>query len=339
MFRTWTRKGVLQAIGLAALLSGLFVGSASAQSASGKAPRAALLQSQGANDAGFGAAGYIGLQALKEKGGFETTMVENIPSADSEAAARDFANRGWELIFGHGFEFQAPFIRIAADYPKSFFIVNKGSPTANTPPNVLIIDIKEHEPAYLLGILAAKLSKANKISAIAGFDYGTIIRIMEAYKLGAKSVNPGVEVAINYAGTWTDPAKGKEIALAQIGRGVDVVFAHASLTNLGAFEAARERNVLAIGSVIDQNAVAPKTVVVGSQYDFARMFMSIGDRLKAGTLKGGSVSYGMSDGVLDITPFYGAAADLPADVRAQAEKVRQDIKDKKFIVEEIRKKS
>jgi basic membrane protein A len=329
-------RRVLQVVGLTAVLSCLSAVGGFAQT--GKAPHAALLQSQGANDAGFGAAGYMGLQALKEKGGFETTMVENIPSADSESAARDFANRGWELIFGHGFEFQAPFLRIAAEYPKSFFIVNKGSPTPNTPPNVLIIDVKEHEPAYLLGMLAAKLTKTNKISAIAGFDYGTIIRIMEAYRLGAKSVNPGVEVSINYAGTWTDPTKGKEIALAQIGRGVDVIFAHASLTSLGVIEAARERNVLAIGSVIDQNSVAPKTVVVGSDYDFARMFMSIGDRLKAGSLKGGSVSYGMADGVLDITPLHAAAAELPSDVRANVDKVRQDIKDKKFVVEEIRKK-
>jgi len=162
---------------------------------------------------------------------------------------------------------------------------------------------------------------------------------MEAYKAGARSVKPSAQVFVTYAGTWIDPTKGKEAALAQIGQGVDVVFAHASVTSLGVFEAARERNVLAFGSVLDQNQVAPNTVVAGSLYDFPRMFLDVGRQVKEGTLKGGSVSFGMAEGILDITPVYGPAGRLDPAGRNQLEELRRDIKAGKFTVQEVRKKS
>ncbi len=322
-----------------ALLAGAVGWAAGGEAPAARRPKAALLLSQGINDAGFGAAGYLGLQALREKQGYETTLVENIPTPDLEAASRDFASRGWDVIFGHGFEFQDPFLRVAGDFPKTKFIVNKGAPRPSTPANLLIVDIKEHQPGYILGVLAAHLTKSNKIGGIAGFDYGTIIRIMEAYKTGARSVKPNLQVFVTYAGTWTDPAKGKEAALAQIGQGADVVFAHASVTSLGVFEAAREKGVMAFGSVLDQNQVAPNTVVAGSLYDFPRMFLDVGGQVKDGTLKGGSVSFGMAEGVLDITPLYGAANQLSAAAKGQIEGLRRDIRAGKFTVQEVRKKS
>jgi len=326
---------------VAALAAALLAAVAADTAAQGpqRRPKAALLLSQGINDAGFGAAGYLGLQALRERLGYETTLVENLATPDQEAAARDFASRGFDVVFGHGFEFQDPFLRIAKDYPKARFVVVKGAPRPTVPDNLLIVDIKEHEPGYILGVLAAHLTKTNKVGAIAGFDYGTIIRIMEAFKQGARSVRPDLRIFVSYAGTWVDPAKGKETALAQIGQGADLVFAHASVTSLGVFEAARERGVLAFGSVLDQNAVAPRTVVAGSLYDFPRMFVDIGGQVKAGALRGGSVSYGMAEGVLDITPLHGAAADLPPAAKAQVERLRADIKAGRMTVQEIRKKS
>ncbi|MDJ0948836.1 MAG: BMP family protein [Alphaproteobacteria bacterium] len=327
----WWRA--LWVVALAFVFQGLAVDPAAAESK----PRAVLLVGQTVNDAGFGQAGYLGIEGMK-KGGFETTMVENIKAPDQEATARDFASKGYDIVFGHGFEFQAHFFKVAPDFPNTKFIVNKGAPKPETPDNLLIIDIKEHQPAYLLGVLAAHLTKTKKVSGIAGFHYGTIIRIMEAFRDGVASVDPSIKVNVAYAGTWMDPVKGKEIALAHIGEGADVVYAHASVTSLGIIEAAKEKGVLAYGSVLDQNSVAPETVVAGSLYDFPVMFLDVGKSVKDGTFKGGAVSYGMAEGVVDITPFYGAAAKLPADVKAKLEALRKDIKSGKFVVKEIRKK-
>jgi basic membrane lipoprotein Med (substrate-binding protein (PBP1-ABC) superfamily) len=299
--------------------------------------KAALLLGQGVNDAGFGQAGYLGLEAMKELG-FETTLVENLPSADQESAARDFASKKYDIVFGHGFEFQSHFFRLAPDFPNTKFVVNKGAPKPETPDNLLVIDIREHEPAYMLGVLAAYLTKTKTVGAIAGFDYGTIIRIMEAFKDGARSAKADIKPLVNYAGTWTDPVKGKELALAQIGQGADIVFAHASVTSLGVFEAAKDRGVLAFGSVLDQNSVAPETVVVGSLYDFPRMFLNIGRQVQKGAFKAGSVSYGMADGVLGITELHGAALKLDASIKEKIKSIGDDIRSGKLVVEDIRKK-
>ena len=299
--------------------------------------KAVLLANHTVNDAGFGQAGYLGIQAMKNAG-FDITMVENLKSPDLEATARDFASRGYDILFGHSFEFQSHFFKVAPDYPKVKFIVNKGAPKPKTPDNLLIIDIKEHQPAYILGVLAAHLTKTKKVSGIAGFHYGTIIRIMEAFRDGVASVDPGIEVKVAYAGTWMDPVKGKEIALAHIGDGADVVYAHASVTSLGIIEAAKEKGVMAYGSVLDQNSVAPQTVVAGSYYDFPAMFLDVGKKVKDGTFQGGSVSYGMAEGVVDVTPLYAAAKQLPADVRDKIKALRQDIISGKFVVKEFRKR-
>lgn len=300
-------------------------------------PKAALLANHTVNDAGFGQAGYLGINAMKN-GGFDTTLVENLKSPDLEATARDFASRGYSIVFGHSFEFQAHFFKVAPDYPKTKFIVTKGAPKPTTPDNLLIIDIKEHQPAYVLGVLAAHLTKTKKVSGIAGFHYGTIIRIMEAFRDGVASVDPSIEVKIAYAGTWMDPVKGKEIALAHIGEGADVVYAHASVTSLGIIEAAKEKGVMAYGSVLDQNSIAPQTVVAGSIYDFPSMFLNVGKSVQDGSFKGGSVSYGMAEGVVDVTPLYAAAKQLPAEVQDKIKKLRADIISGKFVVKEIRKR-
>lgn len=321
------------AVALAFGLHGIAADPAAAQSK----PKAALLVNQTVNDAGFGQAGYLGIQAMKDAG-FDTTMVENLKSPDLEATARDFASRKYDIVFGHSFEFQSHFFKVAPDYPNVKFVVNKGAPKPETPDNLLIIDVREHQPAYVLGVLAAHLTKTKKVGAIAGFHFGTIIRIMEAFKDGVASVDPSIKVSIAYAGTWMDPVKGKEIALAQIGEGADLVYAHASVTSLGIIEAAKEKGVLAFGSVLDQNSVAPETVVAGSVYDFPRMFLDVGGKVKKGSFKGGSVAYGMAEGVVDITPLYGAAAKLPANVKAKIEQLRQDIIAGKFEVKEIKEK-
>ena len=95
---------------------------------------------------------------------------------------------------------------------------------------------------------------------------------------------------------------------------------------------------MAYGSVLDQNSIAPETVVAGSIYDFPSMFLNVGKSVKDGSFKGGSVSYGMAEGVVDVTPLYAAAKQLPADVQDKIKKLRADIISGKFVVKEIRKR-
>src|SRR5207237_1045652 len=142
-----------------------------------------------------------------------------------EPAMRAFAERGYDLIIGVGFA-QAPIMEVVAkDYPIINFAIVDG---ASDLPNVASLVFKEHEGSYLVGVIAARESKTGTLGFIGGMDIGLIHRFAVGYEEGAKAVNPNARVIVNYVGVtdtaWNNPGKGKELALAQIGKGADVSF-------------------------------------------------------------------------------------------------------------------
>src|SRR5919202_4830170 len=187
-----------------------------------------------------------------------------------EPAMRAFAERGYDLIIGVGFA-QAPIMEtVAKDYPNIQFAIVDG---ASQLPNVASLVFKEHEGSYLVGMIAARESKTGAIGFIGGMDIGLIHRFARGYEEGAKSVNPNVNVIVNYVGVtdgaWNNPGRGKELALAQIGKGADVIFTAAGNSGLGVFDAVEQygkdangrarRFVIGVDS--DQNGVKPGFVL------------------------------------------------------------------------------
>jgi basic membrane protein A and related proteins len=186
-----------------------------------------------------------------------------------EPAMRAFAERGYDLIIGVGFA-QAPIMeQVAKDYPHIQFAIIDG---VSDLPNVASLVFKEHEGSYLVGMLAAKASKTGTIGFLGGMDIGLIHRFEVGYEEGAKSVNPNVRVIQNYVGVtdgaWNNPGKGKEIALAQISKGADVIFTAAGNSGLGAFDAVEQQGKqngrathFVIGVDSNQNMVKPGFVL------------------------------------------------------------------------------
>src|SRR6185369_14155293 len=194
-----------------------------------------------------------------------------------EPAMRAFAERGYDLVIGVGFA-QAPIMeKVAKDYPKIHFAIIDGvifEDDGKTPrSNVASLVFKEHEGSYLVGILAAKATKTNTLGFIGGMDIGLIHRFEGGFEQGAKSVNPNIQIIQNYVGVtdaaWNNPGKGKEIALAQISKGADVIFTAAGNSGLGAFDAVEQSGKDAdgrathfvIGVDSNQNMVKPGFVL------------------------------------------------------------------------------
>jgi basic membrane protein A len=186
-----------------------------------------------------------------------------------EPAMRAFAEREYDLIIGIGFA-QTPIIEsVAKDYPNIRFAVVDG---VSNLPNVASLVFKEHEGSYLVGMLAARASKTGTIGFLGGMDIGLIHRFKEGYEEGARAVNPNIRVIPNYVGVtdaaWNNPGKGKELALAQIGKGADVIFTAAGNSGLGAFDAVEHMGKqngrathLVIGVDSNQNMVKPGFVL------------------------------------------------------------------------------
>ena len=197
------------------------------------------------------------LQAQKELG-VEYEFTEKIAAADFEKVLREYAERGFDLIVGDAFlAGEDPARRVAKDYPEIAFAF--GSEFGPVAPNFSVFDNWIHEPAFLCGVIAGRMTKSNTLGVVAAIPIGEVNRLVNAFKAGALSVNPAIKVKIAYIGGWFDPPKAKEAALAQIEAGADLIYAE----RFGVFEAAKERGVLAFGNMSDQNEMAPNVVISG----------------------------------------------------------------------------
>lgn len=272
------------------------------------------------SDQGFNQAAYEGLLRIRDELGAEIAFSENTPVANFVQVYRDFADQGYDVIIGHGTEFGDIALQVAPDYPKIKFIVDS-NPDVHAA-NVAGITGKSWEAAYLCGVVAGLMSKTGKIGGIAGFDFPILVSQMEAYKLGAKSVNPNIQVTIVYIGSFEDVAKAKEAALAQISAGTDVIFHIADAAGVGIIQACQEKGIWAIGWGLDQNHLAPQTVLTSMLFSGGDLLFDDVQKVIDGTWTGEQRLYGLATGVVGLADYHGL---VPADVAAKVEQAKQDI--------------
>jgi basic membrane protein A len=250
-----------------------------------------------------------------------------------EPAMRAFAERGYDLIIGVGFA-QTPIIELVAkDYPNIRFAIVDG---VSDLPNVASLVFKEHEGSYLVGMLAAKTTKTGTIGFLGGMDIGLIHRFKEGYEQGARAVNPNIRVIPNYVGVtdaaWNNPGKGKEIALAQISKGADVIFTAAGNSGLGAFDAVEQQGMqngrathFVIGVDSNQNMVKPGFVLTSMVKRVDNAVYEIIKDVVSGQFKAGFHVYGLDkDGVAYAMDDYNKGL-IPEEAIKQAEEARQRI--------------
>ena len=202
------------------------------------------------------------LKAAEARGEIEYKASENVTNADYERVMRDYATGGNQLIVGEAFAVEAAARKVARDFPKvSFLLGSSGKPVA---PNFSVFDNYIQEPAYLSGMVAGGMTKTNKIGMVGGFPIPEVNRLMNAFMMGAKEVNPKVEFSVSFINSWFDPPKAKEAAFAMIDKGADVMYAE----RFGVSDAAKEKGKLAIGNVIDTQPQYPDTVVASALWHF-----------------------------------------------------------------------
>ncbi len=231
----------------------------------------------GKNDRSFNAAAWEGVKRAEKDFDIELRDVEPGNPTSIEPAMRAFAERKFDLIIGVGFA-QGPIMqKVATDYPNIKFAIIDGvifEADGKTPKeNVASLVFREHEGSYLVGIIAAETTKTGTIGFVGGMDIPLIHRFETGYREGAQSVNPNIKVIKNFVGVtdhaWNNPGKGKELSLAQIQKGADVIFTAAGNSGLGAFDAAEQygkdangrANKYVIGVDSNQNGVKPGFVL------------------------------------------------------------------------------
>ncbi len=304
----------------------------------GKELKIAFLTDGLFSDAGWGAFGYNAAQALQGKYSYIVELKENVPIPKIEETLRDYAQAGYDLIISHGFEWGEPAVNVGKDYPSTKFVIFTGLVNSS---NVASIYPMQQEGTYVLGALAATMSKTGTIGFVGGERYPNLINIYEGYRQGAQDVNPSVKVLITYLDDWDNSTKGKKAAISQIDSGADFLLQVADTSGQGVIEAAKERGIYAFGAISDQNKLAPDTVLTSFVLDAEKAFDQIIKLIKTGNFSGQIFKPGLEsekgssgEGIVYIAPFHNLDHNVPENIKLWFEKLKEDIVNGKIKVPE-----
>jgi basic membrane protein A len=286
-------------IALAVLATGLLEGCKASPATPSKSSefRVALLTPGPVSDAGWNAAAFEGLQLIKKELGADTALVQTRSPADFDDSFRDFASRGFELIFAHGYEYTDEAITVARSFPNTYFVVSSGSASS---PNVASLTFNVDEATYVEGVLAGGVSKTGVAGAIGGIELPSIKATFDGFKRGFLSVQPKGRVLVSFTGNFNDVGAAKEAALAQISQGADVLIHNADAAGLGVFEAASQAHVFAFGAFNNQNDVAPDVVLASAVTSTPLAFLKIAREVKNKQFHTGMLEFGMRDGMVKV---------------------------------------
>lgn len=281
-----------------------------------------------ADDVSWNQAMYEGMKKVEKEYGdkIEVKYVEEVYEvSDIEPALIDFASQGYDLIFGHGFQFMEPIIKVAGEYPKVKFALGTGYKTLD---NTCIYDVKLEEGGYLMGTIAAMMTKTNKLGVVGGADAVEIYRGHEAYKFAAKQVKPNVEIQELYTGDWRDAAKAKEGANSMYDSGADVIWHSGDGIGLGVVNAGKEKGKYVLGNVADQNVLAPKTVLSGVVYDFSSIIKEIINDVEKDNFtnrKDKTYWLTVANEGIKVAPFYEHENNIPKELKDKLEQLKKDL--------------
>ncbi len=284
--------------------------------------RVALLTPGSISDAGWNAAAFNGLQLIKSKLGAETALVQTKSPADFEDAFRDFASRGFDIVFAHGFEYTDAALEVAKQFPNTYFVVSSGSASSH---NVASITFNVDQATYVEGVLAGGVSKTGVVGAIGGIELPSIRLTFEGFKRGFLSVQPKGRVLTSYTGNFDDVGAAKEAALSQISQGADVLIHDADAAGLGVFVAASQAHVFAFGTFNDQNNIAPDVVLASAVTSTPLAFLKIATEVKNKQFHPGMLEFGMQDGMVNVVFNPKLESRIPPAALERARQAEHDL--------------
>ncbi len=271
----------------------------------------AMLLPSSPTDGGWGQVGAAALNYAKTVLGCEAVIVEAATADLMKSEAENLAEDGYNIIFGHGGQYAAPFAEISENYPNTFFITAGGDVVKN---NQMPVEFVLEQLTYIEGAMAAKLSKTGVIGLTLGGDYPSYKKSSRAFELGAKSINPNIKVMLGITKDSSDMNEAYEIALSQVSSNADILWGNANQATLGVIKAAKEKKIYYFGAVSDASAEAPDLVVASATQNFDNFCTSIAKKYLEGTLTNEVVKIGVDEGGIAWVWNDKVKATLPADV-------------------------
>jgi basic membrane protein A len=315
------RVAVLLAFVASATLSAVACGHKAPATASFKV---ALLTPGPISDHSWNGGAYDGLLRIRDSLGASISHIQTKTPAEFEENFRQYGAQGYDLVFGHGFEFQDAALRVGPDFPKTVYVATSGNRAAG---NVAGMVFAFEDPSYLAGLVAGSMTKTGIVGTIGGTELPPVKSSFEAFVRGVHEVNPKVKVLSSFIGNWDDAAAGKEQALAQMAQGADLIFQNADAAGLGIFQAAREKKgVYVFGSNSNQNGVAPDVVIGSVVIDLPHAFLAVAREVKAKKFTPRVIELGTASDVVTYVPNPAFDSIVPPAVRARVDSARAKLR-------------
>ena len=254
-----------------------------ADAGSGEKMKVALVLPGKKDDVSFNQAMYRGMNEFYDahQDEIELTVVEGVYEvSDIEPTLIEYADEGYDVIIGHGYQFTEPLVKVAKQYPDVAFLLGCG---ADQTTNSAMYDVQLEAGGYLMGVIAALASQTGQVGVIGGGEGSEITRGHEGFKAGAKSVNPDIQIQEVYTGDWNDTTGAYEAAVGMYDSGVDVIWHSGDGIGLGVVQAAEEKDMYVLGNVEDQKSLAPNNVLSGLQYEWGNALETIFASIKDGS--------------------------------------------------------
>lgn len=298
--------------------------------AQGQQLRMAIVLPGVITDGGWNQLGYEGVKRAADKLGAEVAYVEKVAQADQTESLSEFARQGYNVVVGHGGQFDAAIEQVAGEFPDSFFLAVNGTVSGA---NYAAVQTNYNQVCYLAGIVGATMSKTKKLAYMAGLEFKATQQQGKVLELAAKSVDPKAEVVVNYVGDFNDIAKAKESALALISSGVDVIVHNLDNSAPAVLETAQEKGIYAIGNAVDQYDLAPKAVLTSMVQDIGGAITYVAELAGQGKAEGKQYVIGLEQPDLVRMGKFNEA--LPADLKTKVANLEKRMKDGKLTFEDI----
>lgn len=278
-------------------------------------------------DAGWTYAHDRGRLAVEQEFGdkVKTSFVEKVPEGpEAERVIRDMVGQGATLVFGTTFGYMEPMLKVAADHPEVRFEHATGYKTA---PNMRTYDSRTYEGAYMAGVIAGGMSKSGTVGVVGSIPIPEVIRNINAFTLGAQSINPKIKTKVVWVNSWFDPPKETEGAQSLLNQGADVLFQNTDSSAV--LQTAEKAGKYAFGWDSDMSKFGPKSHLASAVINWAPYYIKATRDALEGTWSTGGVWWGVKEGAIDLVSISDA---VPADLKAKVETVKSGLKDGSFVV-------
>ena len=273
-------------------------------------------------EAGWTFAHDLGRKAVEAEYGdkLKTTFVEKVPEGpDAERVIRDLAQQGNKIIFATSFGYMEPMLKVAKDFPDVKFEHATGYKTAD---NMRVYDARFYQDTYLAGIIAGKMTKTNTLGFVGSFPIPEVLRNINAFTLGAQSVNPKIKTKVVWVSTWFDPPKESEAAQTLINGGADVLLQNTDSTAV--LQTADKAGKYAFGWDSDMSAFGGKAHLGSAIVDWSNYYKKSIKEVMDGSWKGNTVTrWGVAEGQNDLVKI---PEVVPADVKAKVDELKAGMK-------------